>query len=174
MSSFASSSLIAKLPPLDARAERRAGLHAWIHQINRDSPSEAARTTAALAQVDATAYYTLSVLRGKVLIWIKSSMSRHRQLPGRRPPGYRLNALVSPLHNASWRKLAVEFLRAEYDGDTLKVFTNTIRGGHYGQRSCEPHLKAEHMAQKDMPPWSLHVCYRGRSGNICSFDPSAT
>src|SRR6476660_9394831 len=21
-----------------------------------------------------------------------------------------------------------------------------IRGGHYGQRSCEPHLKAEHMA----------------------------
>jgi hypothetical protein len=20
-----------------------------------------------------------------------------------------------------------------------------IRGGHYGQRSCEPHLKAEHM-----------------------------
>jgi hypothetical protein len=21
-----------------------------------------------------------------------------------------------------------------------------IRGGHYGQRSCEPHLQAEHMA----------------------------
>jgi hypothetical protein len=21
-----------------------------------------------------------------------------------------------------------------------------IRGGHYGQRSCEPHLKAEHLA----------------------------
>ena len=21
-----------------------------------------------------------------------------------------------------------------------------IRGGHYGQRSCEPHLRAEHMA----------------------------
>ena len=21
-----------------------------------------------------------------------------------------------------------------------------VRGGHYGQRSCEPHLKAEHMA----------------------------
>ena len=21
-----------------------------------------------------------------------------------------------------------------------------IRGGHYGQRSCEPHAKAEHMA----------------------------
>ena len=23
-----------------------------------------------------------------------------------------------------------------------------IRGGHYGQRSCEPHLKAEHMAHQ--------------------------
>src|SRR5258705_736552 len=23
---------------------------------------------------------------------------------------------------------------------------NLIRGGHYGQRSCEPHLQAEHMA----------------------------
>src|SRR5204863_3927840 len=26
------------------------------------------------------------------------------------------------------------------------VDRDLIRGGHYGQRSCEPHLKAEHMA----------------------------
>src|SRR3984893_9432550 len=26
------------------------------------------------------------------------------------------------------------------------VGRDLIRGGHYGQRSCEPHLKAEHMA----------------------------
>jgi hypothetical protein len=26
-----------------------------------------------------------------------------------------------------------------------------IRGGHYGQRSCEPHLKAEHMAAPTNP-----------------------
>src|SRR6266852_6262304 len=26
-----------------------------------------------------------------------------------------------------------------------------IRGGHYGQRSCEPHLKAEHMAAPTKP-----------------------
>ena len=29
-----------------------------------------------------------------------------------------------------------------------------IRGGHYGQRSCEPHLKAEHMAA---PTNAAHV-----------------
>ena len=28
-----------------------------------------------------------------------------------------------------------------------------IRGGHYGQRSCEPHSKAEHMAA----PTKLHT-----------------
>jgi len=26
-----------------------------------------------------------------------------------------------------------------------------IRGGHYGQRSCEPHAKAEHMAAPTKP-----------------------
>jgi hypothetical protein len=26
------------------------------------------------------------------------------------------------------------------------VGRDLIRGGHYGQRSCEPHQKAEHMA----------------------------
>jgi hypothetical protein len=26
-----------------------------------------------------------------------------------------------------------------------------IRGGHYGQRSCEPHLQAEHMAAPTKP-----------------------
>ena len=29
----------------------------------------------------------------------------------------------------------------------MRVFDrDLIRGGHYGQRSCEPHRKAEHMA----------------------------
>ena len=42
--------------------------------------------------------------------------------------GYRLNALVSLLHNASWSKLAAEYERAKNNSDTLKVFTNTILG----------------------------------------------
>src|SRR5947209_1629285 len=28
-----------------------------------------------------------------------------------------------------------------------------IRGGHYGQRSCEPHIKAEHMAAPTKPAY---------------------
>ncbi len=40
--------------------------------------------------------------------------------------GFRLNALVSGLANASWGKLAAEFLRAKDDSDELRVFTNTI------------------------------------------------
>lgn len=42
--------------------------------------------------------------------------------------GYRLNALVSPHHNASWGRLAAEFLAAKRSPDTLQVFCNTILG----------------------------------------------
>jgi len=40
--------------------------------------------------------------------------------------GFRLNALVSTLHNACWGKLAVEFIEAKKNPDTLQVFVNTI------------------------------------------------
>jgi hypothetical protein len=34
----------------------------------------------------------------------------------------------------------------------MRVFDrDLIRGGHYGQRSCEPHLQAEHMAAPTKP-----------------------
>src|SRR2546428_507125 len=42
-----------------------------------------------------------------------------------------------------------------------------IRGGHYGQRSCEPHLQAEHMAaltqacvrdESTCQPGAVHTC----------------
>ena len=59
-----------------------------------------------------------------------------------------------------------------------------IRGGHYGQRSCEPHLKAEHMAAPTKPAYvkkalanlepsthgtnakSRNVCFRAAVGVI--------
>ena len=41
--------------------------------------------------------------------------------PGHR--GYRLNALVSPLPNVTWPKLAAEFLSVKDNTDQLKVFT---------------------------------------------------
>jgi phage terminase large subunit GpA-like protein len=44
--------------------------------------------------------------------------------PGHR--GYRINALVSPLANAAWGKLAAEYLRARERDDTLRVFKNTV------------------------------------------------
>ncbi len=40
--------------------------------------------------------------------------------------GFRLNALVSTLTNASWGKLAAEFVEAKRSPDTLQVFVNTI------------------------------------------------
>lgn len=40
--------------------------------------------------------------------------------------GFRLNALISPLVNASWSALAKEFLSAKGDPESLQVFTNTI------------------------------------------------
>ena len=40
--------------------------------------------------------------------------------------GFRLNALVSLLANASWGKLAAEWLKAREDSDELRVFVNTI------------------------------------------------
>lgn len=40
--------------------------------------------------------------------------------------GFRLNALVSLLANASWGKLAAEFLAAKSDPSTLQIFINTI------------------------------------------------
>jgi len=40
--------------------------------------------------------------------------------------GFRLNALVSTLANASWGKLAEEFVEAKKSPDTLQVFVNTI------------------------------------------------
>jgi phage terminase large subunit GpA-like protein len=40
--------------------------------------------------------------------------------------GFRLNALVSSLANASWAKLATEFLAAKEHPDALQVFVNTV------------------------------------------------
>ncbi|MHB0706012.1 phage terminase large subunit family protein [Roseomonas mucosa] len=40
--------------------------------------------------------------------------------------GFRINALVSPLQNASWARLAAEFLTAKAHPDKLQSFVNTI------------------------------------------------
>jgi phage terminase large subunit GpA-like protein len=40
--------------------------------------------------------------------------------------GYRMNALISLLPNASWGRLAAEFLEAKRNPETLKAFTTTL------------------------------------------------
>ncbi|GGE96139.1 phage terminase large subunit family protein [Stappia taiwanensis] len=42
--------------------------------------------------------------------------------------GFRVNALVSPLANASWGKLAAEFLTAKDTPELLQTFVNTVLG----------------------------------------------
>lgn len=51
--------------------------------------------------------------------------------------GFRLNALVSPLANAAWSRLAAEFLRAKEDTDELRVFVNTILGQGWKDAAVE-------------------------------------
>jgi phage terminase large subunit GpA-like protein len=59
--------------------------------------------------------------------------------------GFRLNALVSLLPNASWGRLAAEFLAAKSDPSELQVFSNTILGQGWnppGQEIDEASLAA--------------------------------
>ena len=51
--------------------------------------------------------------------------------------GFRLNALVSLLANASWKKLATEFLTAKEDPAELQTFVNTILAQGWAEASEE-------------------------------------
>lgn len=51
--------------------------------------------------------------------------------------GFRLNALISLLTNASWAKLAVEFLQAKEDASQLQTFVNTILGQGWRELGAE-------------------------------------
>lgn len=42
--------------------------------------------------------------------------------------GFRINALISPHFNASWGKLAAEFIQAKRNPETLQTFVNTVLG----------------------------------------------
>jgi hypothetical protein len=64
-----------------------------------------------------------------------------------------------------------------------EIDRDLIRGGHYGQRSCEPHTKAEHMAaptrpatrRKSLPtrsrPHMAHRVERVQSDVCCALSP---
>jgi len=77
--------------------------------------------------------------------------------------GFRLNALVSTLANASWGKLAAEFVEAKKNPDTLQVFVNTILG--QGWREAAEEIDDAALAARaepfglpdDIPPEVLFV-----------------
>ncbi|MEP7365616.1 MAG: phage terminase large subunit family protein [Acidobacteriota bacterium] len=53
--------------------------------------------------------------------------------------GFRINALVSPHANASWSRLAAEFLSAKGSPDTLQTFVNTILAQGWREAADEVH-----------------------------------
>jgi phage terminase large subunit GpA-like protein len=76
--------------------------------------------------------------------------------------GFRLNALVSGLANASWAKLAAEFIAAKGQPDTLQVFVNTILAQGWREAaeeadSGELESRAEDFGLGTFPPEVLFV-----------------
>lgn len=63
--------------------------------------------------------------------------------------GFRLNALVSTLANASWAKLAAEFVEAKKQPDTLQVFVNTILA--QGWREAAEEIDEAALAERAEP-----------------------
>lgn len=71
--------------------------------------------------------------------------------------GFRLNALVSTLANASWAKLATEFLAAKDHPDQLQVFVNTVLAQGWREAAeeldeAELAARAEPFGLDDIPP----------------------
>ena len=76
--------------------------------------------------------------------------------------GFRLNALVSLLANASWAKLAAEFLAAKEDPAELQVFTNTILAQGWNAPGAELdetalQSRAEDFGLNSIPPEVLVI-----------------
>jgi phage terminase large subunit GpA-like protein len=76
--------------------------------------------------------------------------------------GFRINALVSPHANASWGKLAAEFIRAKNNPATLQTFVNLTLGQAW--RETEDDLDEHELASKrepfgmqDLPPEVLLI-----------------
>jgi phage terminase large subunit GpA-like protein len=76
--------------------------------------------------------------------------------------GFRINALVSGLANAAWRRLATEFLAAKDDPATLQVFVNTILGQGWREAAeevseTELQTRAEPFGLDAIPPEVIAV-----------------
>jgi phage terminase large subunit GpA-like protein len=74
--------------------------------------------------------------------------------------GFRLNSLVSLLVNASWAKLAAEFLSSRDDPASLQVFTNTVLAQPWSTPSIVDHSQlANRVEDFDLEHMSSDVLY---------------
>ncbi len=76
--------------------------------------------------------------------------------------GYKLNALISLMPNASWSNLAREFLQAKDDPDQLKVFVNTLLAEPWKESAddldeSELASRVEPFSLDDLPPETLFI-----------------
>jgi phage terminase large subunit GpA-like protein len=75
--------------------------------------------------------------------------------------GFKLSALMSPLANASWGRLASEFLTARHDPALLKPFVNTVLAEPWrdaGDEVDEAALRVEAFSLAAIPEQVLCVC----------------
>lgn len=92
--------------------------------------------------------------------------------------GFRMNALVSLHANASWAKLAAEFIGAKDDPTTLQTFVNTILGPFTLPPTRRQHeLTESHLHSGGAGRGSLNRCAQTRvavivgRGKCCGFIP---
>jgi len=84
--------------------------------------------------------------------------------------GFRINALVSLLANASWAKLAAEFIAAKDDPAELQVFGNTGLAQGWADRGlgfdrCDRWVSVGPMvAMARVPTTRNHQVYAARRG----------
>jgi phage terminase large subunit GpA-like protein len=75
--------------------------------------------------------------------------------------GFKLNALISPHYNASWGKLAAEFLQVHDDPDRLRTFKNTLLGDPWSE--SVDHIDPEELYVR-IEPFGLNA--RAEDGEI--------
>jgi phage terminase large subunit GpA-like protein len=85
--------------------------------------------------------------------------------------GFRLNALVSPLANASWDKLVAKFLSVKDDADDLKVFVTTTLAE--GWREAAEQTNEDELAAR-AEPFSLDAIPAEVLAITCGVDVQET
>jgi phage terminase large subunit GpA-like protein len=139
--SFPNRKIVCGSTPTDESTSHIARLYAQSDQRVFEVPCPACKNFAEIRWADIewepdkpeTAAWRCPACKALIDERHKAQMVREGRWRATRPEasghaGFRLNALTSPLANAAWGKLAVEFLTAKTDPAELRVFINTVLG----------------------------------------------